>query len=279
MAKKYYAVQKGRKPGIYETWSACEAQVKGFSGAVYKSFPTLSEAQSFIGDGIGLGTPDTSANNVATSTKSASTAGNSKNRDASSTSGSTSGSLADYFARNTTNYATTNDTNNTANNTTKKAANSTNNSTNTSVIESHPAAEGAGLVAYIDGSYDKHNGKVGSGGVIFYDNKTWEFSFGTADPFYTNYWNVSGELLGAMYVMKEAKRMGANEVHLYYDYMGIEMWATGRWKTNNPLTQHYAAFCKEYKPHMKVHYHKVAAHTGVIYNERADQLAKAGTKK
>lgn len=263
MAKKYYAVQKGRKPGIYETWADCEAQVKGFSGAVYKSFPSLNEAQAFMGDAVSAGNSVTSANNVATLTKSARTAGNSQNRAAASTRGGTSGSLADYFAQNL---------NNAANQSAHK-------STGGSATASQSAPDMDGLVAYIDGSYDKHNGKVGSGGVIFYDNKTWEFSFGTADPFYTNYWNVSGELLGAMYVMKEAKRMGAKEVHLYYDYMGIEMWATGRWKTNNPLTQHYAAFCKEYKPHMKVHYHKVAAHTGVAYNERADQLAKEGTKK
>ena len=46
--KKYYAVRNGVKPGIYETWAECELQVKGFSGAVYKSFPTMTEAELFM---------------------------------------------------------------------------------------------------------------------------------------------------------------------------------------------------------------------------------------
>ena len=40
MAKKYYAVRQGRVPGVYTTWADCEKQVKGFGGAIYKSFPT-----------------------------------------------------------------------------------------------------------------------------------------------------------------------------------------------------------------------------------------------
>lgn len=45
---KYYAVTKGRKTGIYTTWGECETQVKGFSGAVYKSFATETEAKRFL---------------------------------------------------------------------------------------------------------------------------------------------------------------------------------------------------------------------------------------
>ena len=46
--KKYYAVKVGTKPGIYETWAECEAQTKGFSGAQYKSFSSLSEAEQYV---------------------------------------------------------------------------------------------------------------------------------------------------------------------------------------------------------------------------------------
>ena len=46
MAKqKCYVVWKGRKPGVYNTWAACEAQVNGFTGAEYKSFPTREMAE------------------------------------------------------------------------------------------------------------------------------------------------------------------------------------------------------------------------------------------
>ena len=43
--KKFYTVWKGLKPGIYETWKDCEAQVKGFGGALYASFESKAEAQ------------------------------------------------------------------------------------------------------------------------------------------------------------------------------------------------------------------------------------------
>lgn len=48
-SKKYYAVMKGRQPGIYTTWKKCEEQVKGFSGAIFKSFSTLQEAEEAVG--------------------------------------------------------------------------------------------------------------------------------------------------------------------------------------------------------------------------------------
>ena len=48
---KVYAVRKGRSPGLYHTWSECERQVKGFSGAQYKSFATLAEAKEYLGEG------------------------------------------------------------------------------------------------------------------------------------------------------------------------------------------------------------------------------------
>lgn len=48
MANKFYAVKKGKKPGIYLTWDEAKTQVNGFSGAQYKSFKTKSEAEEFM---------------------------------------------------------------------------------------------------------------------------------------------------------------------------------------------------------------------------------------
>ncbi len=46
MAKKqkYYVVWEGYSPGIYQDWKSCEAQVKNFQGARYKSFDSYEEA-------------------------------------------------------------------------------------------------------------------------------------------------------------------------------------------------------------------------------------------
>lgn len=51
--KKYYAVVKGRTPGIYFTWEDCKAQVDQYPGAIYKSFPSITEAEQFVnGQGV-----------------------------------------------------------------------------------------------------------------------------------------------------------------------------------------------------------------------------------
>lgn len=47
-SKQYYAVKKGRRIGLYETWAECEVQVKGYQGAIYKKFKTKKEAYAFI---------------------------------------------------------------------------------------------------------------------------------------------------------------------------------------------------------------------------------------
>ena len=47
---KYYAVKKGRNPGIYQSWDSCLKEVKGYSGAIYKSFKSLEEAKAFLND-------------------------------------------------------------------------------------------------------------------------------------------------------------------------------------------------------------------------------------
>jgi ribonuclease HI len=44
--KKFYVVWKGRKTGIFTSWSECEKQVKGFVGAEFKSFESRAEAES-----------------------------------------------------------------------------------------------------------------------------------------------------------------------------------------------------------------------------------------
>lgn len=47
----FYVVKIGRQPGIYESWTEAEKHVTGYSGAKYKSFKTLSEAEAWLSDG------------------------------------------------------------------------------------------------------------------------------------------------------------------------------------------------------------------------------------
>lgn len=135
------------------------------------------------------------------------------------------------------------------------------------------------VVAYIDGSFDASTKTVGYGGIIFFEGKEVSFSLGTKDESYAAVWNVAGELLGAMHVIAFAKEHQATSCALFYDYQGIEMWATGKWKANNPITQHYANFMKATAKELHIEFHKVAAHKGDKYNEMVDALAKEGLKK
>ncbi len=53
MPSKFYAVRKGRKSGIYYSWPECQEQITGFSGAEYKSFKTMTEAEEYLAVGTG----------------------------------------------------------------------------------------------------------------------------------------------------------------------------------------------------------------------------------
>ena len=44
--QKFYVVWKGRQTGVFGSWDEAKEQVSSFSGASYKSFKTLNEAQT-----------------------------------------------------------------------------------------------------------------------------------------------------------------------------------------------------------------------------------------
>jgi ribonuclease HI len=46
--KKFYAVRKGYTTGIFYSWTECKKQVLGYKGSIFKSFPTLKEAEDFL---------------------------------------------------------------------------------------------------------------------------------------------------------------------------------------------------------------------------------------
>lgn len=46
--KKYYAVKRGKTTGIFKSWEECKASVDGYSGAEYKGFALLEEAEAYL---------------------------------------------------------------------------------------------------------------------------------------------------------------------------------------------------------------------------------------
>src|SRR5690606_42157964 len=125
--------------------------------------------------------------------------------------------------------------------------------------------------AYVDGSF--FEGFVGYGAVILTSGQEVERFSGSVEQ-HTEQRQVVGELQATMLVLQWCQDHNVEEIEVFYDYEGIEKWATGDWKTNNEVTRHYAAYVRESPT--KVIWHKVKSHTGVHWNELVDELAKQG---
>ena len=46
--KKIYAVRKGHKTGLFETWAECQKATSGYSGAEFRGFTDREEAMAFL---------------------------------------------------------------------------------------------------------------------------------------------------------------------------------------------------------------------------------------
>lgn len=207
MAKKYYAVAKGRVAGIYLSWAECKKQIDHFSGAVYKSFLTEEEAKEFI--------------ELA------------------------SGGKETIEKKETDNIA-----------------------------KAQQVSTKDHLVAYVDGSYEHSQRKYAYGCALVFQDDVVTLNGSGEDQDYVSMRNVAGEILGSEQAINWAIEHGFSQVTIFYDYEGIEKWANGIWKANKPGTQRYQQFVKEKREKITISFQKVAAHTGVLYNEMADQLAK-----
>ena len=135
------------------------------------------------------------------------------------------------------------------------------------------------VVAYVDGSYDDQLKKYAFGCVFLLPDGYICTECGNGDnPDSLKQRNVTGEMLGAMFAVQATIFNGFKQVDIYYDYEGIEKWVTGAWKAKNELTQKYSTYMRGQANKVKITFHKVAAHTNVMYNEMADQMAKKGLR-
>lgn len=204
MAGKFYAVRKGKTPGIYRTWDECKALVSGFAGAEYKSFSTLQEAEQFMKIGRGEHAPAAGTLSV------------------------------------------------TANSGQKQSCN----------------------YAFVDGSFHQGTGVYGYGGFLMHDGQREILQGSGSDKEMAGMRNVAGEILGSMAAVEKAIALGLTELDVYYDYMGIEMWANGSWKRNKAGTIAYYDYMQSVKDKIRIRFVKVKGHSGVEGNELADRLAK-----
>ena len=126
---------------------------------------------------------------------------------------------------------------------------------------------------YVDGSHI--NGATGYGAVILKDGRMVDELCGPVDSVeVASTRQVAGELVAVKEALKWCVQHSISEVSIYFDYLGIEKWAAGEWKTNQPLTKDYARFVRECP--IKIRWRKVNSHSGDRWNDRADALAKKG---
>ena len=134
------------------------------------------------------------------------------------------------------------------------------------------------LRTYIDGSFIAALKIFGWSCVIVDDNdKVVRVEYGYSDELkYAQSWNVAGELMASMKAVDYAISKGEDAIQIYYDYTGIEYWATGVWKNRKqrPIVTEYIAFMQDRSRKIKIYFNKVIAHTGVANNELADKLCR-----
>lgn len=144
--------------------------------------------------------------------------------------------------------------------------------TKESFFSNSPA--GQEMAAYVDGSYLENTGEYSYGMVIFLDGEEIQLSGKEADIEMASMRNVAGEITGARKAMEYAVEHGCSKVTIYHDYEGIAKWCLGLWKTNKKGTMDYKAYYDSIKDKIEVSFVKVKGHSGNVYNDMADTLAK-----
>lgn len=146
--------------------------------------------------------------------------------------------------------------------------------------ETVPMSAGTGLsqgeaLAYVDGSYNVDTGEYSCGVVFFYEGEESHISKKGEDKELAQMRNVAGEILGAEMAMAEAVRRGVKKLTIVHDYQGIASWCLGEWKTNKEGTKAYKAYYDSLQDTLKIRFQKVKGHSGDIWNDLADELAKS----
>lgn len=88
--------------------------------------------------------------------------------------------------------------------------------------------------------------------------------------------NVAAELEAVTRGLSACIRAGYRTITIYYDYAGIEHWATGQWARHTPMTQRYHRFITGLD--LSLTWQKVPAHAGIPMNEWVDHLATSAAR-
>ena len=130
------------------------------------------------------------------------------------------------------------------------------------------------ITAYIDGSYTKDKDYSGYAVVFVKDNYILESISGCS---YKNIklQNVSGELTAAMKAVEWAVNRRYSHIMIFHDFMGVSKILTGEWGVKTSFTKFYKEFMEKKSKKINISFGFVKGHSGNIYNDIADKLARA----
>jgi len=274
----YYAVARGRVPGIFKTWPECEKQVKGFTNARYKKFNTESEAKSFISANQGIkGIPanlssSAPSNPLPSSLVPKTTAVGGVKR-------KTDG-LTSFTAKRLK----------TGKSTTQLGAPPSDKVQRLQEFGEHsfPIDADGFVHVYTDGSCEGNGQKVACAGlgVFFMEGH----ALNTAKPVKGRATNNCGEIQAATLALRLAKSSGITKLQINTDsnYLirAVNEWMPG-WKRKGWVSfagkdlknqEDFQELDKELTKDIEVRWHHVRGHQGIYGNEKADALARHGSE-
>ncbi|MBO5533466.1 MAG: ribonuclease H family protein [Fibrobacter sp.] len=127
-----------------------------------------------------------------------------------------------------------------------------------------------GLRVFVDGSFSPDFPKSGWAFVVTENDV--EIARGSGiTAFDAESRNIDGEVMASYQAMRWLDSNDKTGT-ICHDYEGIARWAKGEWQAKSNIAKRYVAAAKPYLH--RVSFEKVAAHTGVKWNELVDQLAK-----
>ena len=87
--------------------------------------------------------------------------------------------------------------------------------------------------------------------------------------------NVTAELTAAMKAVEWAVNRRYSHIIIFHDFMGVSKILSGEWGVKNPFTRFYKEFMEKKSKKINISFGFVKSHSGDIYNEIADKLARA----
>ncbi len=125
--------------------------------------------------------------------------------------------------------------------------------------------------AWVDGSF--RNNTAGWAFVVLEDGEYLCEEYGTdVPPEFLSHRNVAGEIFAVLKLLDFCGENDIGAVNIHHDYTGLQAWAEGTFKSNTVLTKYYKNYVAS--SGVRVTWFKTESHTGEVWNEYADKLAK-----